>query len=88
MVAEGAQQEPRRVCCSRALLQHIGGKTILQKRRERGGCLFMGTEYLVARERLREVSMVPESNMCLLKFCLQFIWVRYSNNTLLYSLCW
>lgn len=32
----------------------------------------MGIEYLVARVRLREVSLVSESNTCRLKFCLQF----------------
>lgn len=69
----GAQQESWRVCCSAALHQHnAGGKTVLQKRGEHGACLFMGIEYLVARVRLREVSLVSESNTCWLKFCLQF----------------
>lgn len=61
---------------------------LFYKRGELGACLVMGIEYLVARVRLREVSLVSESNTCLLKFCLQFIWIRYSHNTLLYSMCW
>lgn len=69
----GAQREPRRVCCSEALLRHnAGGKTVLQKRSELRASLFMGIKYLGARARLREVSLVSESNTCLLTFCLQF----------------
>lgn len=81
----GAQQEPRRVCSSKALLWHnAGARTVLQRRGQLRACLFMGVEALVAAVRLRELSL---ASACSDAVC-GFIGVRHSHNTLLHTVGW
>lgn len=85
VVAGGAQQEPRRVCSSKALLWHnAGARTVLQRRGQLRACLFMGIEALVAAVRLRELSL---ASACSDAVC-GFIGVRHSHNTLLHTVGW
>lgn len=54
---------------------------MLQKRGQLRACLFMGIEDLVAKVRLREVSLV---SACSNSVC-SFMWIRHSHSTLTYS---
>lgn len=75
-------REAQRVCSSKALLWHnAGGSTALQKRGQLRACLFMAVEYLVAKGRLREVSLV---SACWNSVC-SFMGIRCSHRTLLYT---